>query len=75
MVWWWKRRRITPSDLHSDSRIPDGDTVLRPGAQRWTTLYRSECARTESRPLLTPGQEYRSRRGPWFRLQDGRRTR
>jgi hypothetical protein len=46
---WWKRRQKV-AELSSDSRLPDGDTVLRPGAVTWTTLYRSERAGTADRP-------------------------
>jgi hypothetical protein len=65
---WWRRHRFDPSaEFQSDGRLPDGDTVLQPGAVRWTTLYRSQCARTTGdRPLMTPGQEHRSRRAPWL---------
>ncbi len=55
----WKRR-LTVAELHSDSRLPDGDVVLRNGAVRWSTLYRSEHAGTSDRPLMTPGAENRA---------------
>ena len=63
---WWKHRKARPFGPRPDDRLPDGDTVLRPGAQRWTTLYRSECARTDRTPLLTPGQAHRSGKAPWL---------
>ncbi len=55
----WKRRRKV-AELRSDSRLPDGDVVLRNGAVRWSTLYRSERAGTSDRPLMTPGAENRA---------------
>jgi len=64
--WWLRWRKIAKPELVPDGRPPDGDTVLRPGAKRWTTLYLSESARTDDRPLLTPGQAHRSSHAPWL---------
>jgi hypothetical protein len=63
-MFWRRKRRSAPrsdtGDLRRDTRLPDGDTVLRPGAVRWTTLYRSERARTDAQPLMTPLAERRA---------------
>src|SRR5262249_19247316 len=60
MLRWKRRRKTATSRLHSDDRLPDGDTVLRPDAVRWTTLYRNEQAGTSDGPLMTPGMENRT---------------
>ncbi len=61
-MWWWKRRRKVArvDELHPDTRLPDGDTVVRPGQATWTALYRSERAGTSDRPLMTRGAENRA---------------
>src|SRR5262245_51692681 len=60
MLRWKRRRKTATSRLHSDDRLPDGDTVLRPDAVRWTTLYRNEQAGTSDGPLMTPGMQNRT---------------
>jgi hypothetical protein len=62
----WHKRCRKAVALSSDDRLPDGDTVLRPGAVRWTALYRSERVHTDTSRLMTPGQEYRTREAPWL---------
>lgn len=71
---WPRRRWADPDHTGRDpqGRVYDGDTVRRDGQPRWADLLPPVNALAEPtrllptiRPLMTPGQEHRSRGGAW----------
>ncbi len=68
LLWWRRRRKVVPAVTDraiGRARLRDGDTVPIEGYRRPADVLR-ERARTDERPLLTPGQEHRTRKAPWL---------
>jgi hypothetical protein len=48
------RREAMQGQTMIEGRIPDGDTVLRPGQERWATLITRELPRVPLTPPMHP---------------------
>jgi hypothetical protein len=65
----WSWRRAERQRWSPPARIPDGDTVLVPGQQRWADLLNADDGVLDEptrplpvlSPLLTPAAEWRTR--------------
>jgi hypothetical protein len=65
-LWRLKRQRRSGRHWASPNRVPDNDVVLHPGDRRSVDILRSvleepTMALPACRPLMTPGQRWRSR--------------
>jgi hypothetical protein len=66
VMWPWRRRLAKPRELRPGEQWPDGDEVLHPGSRRSADILRemlNEPTQLLDRPLMTRGQEHRSRGG------------